>query len=58
MSATPTLADYSIAARCPGCGEMLPPSARVEAYPSAHSEWIVAECPKCRILTPFRLEEK
>ena len=54
-----TLADVAVLlARCSGCGELLPPTSRVERYPTAHSEWIVAECLKCRVVTPFRLEGK
>ena len=54
MTPLSTLADCKISdfPRCSGCGGEIPPRASVERF----NDWIVAKCPKCKVLTPFRLE--
>ena len=50
-----TLADFRLRyVRCCGCIEELPATAIAEQY----GEWVVIQCPKCRVTTPFRLEAK
>ena len=53
-----TLGDFYVPfARCTGCIEELPASAKVELYPTQASQWLVVECPKCQRCTPFQLEK-
>ena len=53
-----TLSDFTILLPyCSACGELLPSTSPVESYPTSHSEWIVVQCPKCQVVTPFRLEK-
>ncbi len=52
-----TLAECPVPlARCSSCGALIPGSVAVEHYPTNHSAWIVVECPKCRLCTPFQLQ--
>jgi len=50
-----TLADCTvpIPLRCMHCMEELPRSAPIEAY----GDYVVAECRKCHLFTPFKLEK-
>ena len=50
-----TLADCSVPIhlRCCHCNRELPNSANLELYAS----YVVVECPKCRCMTPFKLEK-
>ena len=53
-----TLSDCKLPyCRCSGCGAELPSTSPVESYPTSHSEWMVVQCPKCQVVTPFRLEK-
>jgi hypothetical protein len=51
-----TLADFPAAdpPRCMHCIEVLAQGCPVEAY----GDYLVVECKKCRLFTPFRLEKK
>lgn len=51
-----TLADCAvpIPLRCMHCIEELPKSALLEEF----GTYVVVECPKCRLFTPFKLEKK
>ena len=52
---TYTLADCSvpIPLRCMHCIEELPRSASIEVF----QNYVVVECPKCKLATPFKLEK-
>jgi len=57
MSQELTLADYNVAnPRCSTCSAIIPGSTAVETYPTQASTWILARCPNCTLMTPFRLE--
>jgi len=52
-----TLADCRVKdTRCSSCSATIPGSTQVETYPTQASTWIIAQCPSCTLMTPFRLE--
>jgi hypothetical protein len=55
MSRPLTLADFSvpIRLRCMHCSEELPKSAPTERF----DKYVVVECRKCHLMTPFQLEK-
>jgi hypothetical protein len=58
MTKAHTLGDFYVPdARCSGCGEDLPSSAKVESYETSSSDWLLVECPRCSRCTPFQLEK-
>jgi phage FluMu protein Com len=54
-SKVPTLADCTapIPLRCMHCDRLLPKFSKLETF----GGYVVVECPKCRLATPFKLEK-